>query len=130
MERQKAILYILENNLTANNGMKKCAWSSVDQSRAGMVNVQSNADVTINSSILNIQAEKCAKQVEHKNYTWDSRLLQHFKNWQVNGWRVFGWNVKRQEARKTYKVDCFVMWSVMQNLKLKKFWQKKNCLMV
>jgi hypothetical protein len=57
-KNKEAILSALENNLTANNKMRKCDLGNVDQALLEWFKVQRNAGFPINGTILKVQAEK------------------------------------------------------------------------
>jgi hypothetical protein len=54
--------------------MRKCDLDNVDQALLEWFKVQRNASFPINGLILEVQAEKFAKQLGHENFTCNNRL--------------------------------------------------------
>jgi hypothetical protein len=79
-QNKEVILSALENNLITNNKMRKCHLGNVDQALLEWFKVQRNAGFLINGPILNVQAEKFAKQLGHENFTFNNGWLDRFKN--------------------------------------------------
>jgi hypothetical protein len=56
--------------------MRKCGFDDIDKALFEWFEVQRDA-----GSVLKIQAEKFAVQLEHKDYSCSKGCLDHFKNW-------------------------------------------------
>jgi hypothetical protein len=74
--------------------------------------VQRNAGFPINSPILEVQAEKFAKQLGHENFTRNNGWLDRFKNWhnivyaKVSGEALSIDSKTASEWVKSVRVEC------------------------